>query len=280
MSSPYPLRTPRLTVRLMGSADRRAFTDYRNDPEVARHQLWDLPYSYEDSDYLADQDDTDDIGLGRWTTFAIEVAGTVVGDVCCQVDATGGVAEIGFTVARAHQGKGYATEAALPVVTDLVERIGVQRVYGELDPPNVASQRMLERLGLVFEAETRKSFRWRGEWCDNMSYAATSEEWRAWNARPTGPPADVRLVALTADRVHTYGALRTHHSQERFVAPMAVSYADALAPGKAGGSPATPWLRGIEADDVPVGFVMVAVAGPDRREPMLWRLLDRRDRAR
>lgn len=106
-----------------------------------------------------------------------------------------------------------------------------------------------------------------------MSYAATSEEWRAWNARPTGPPADVRLVALTADRVHTYGALRTHHSQERFVAPMAVSYADALAPGKAGGSPATPWLRGIEADDVPVGFVMVAVAGPDRREPMLWRLL-------
>lgn len=281
-ATPYPLRTERLLVRVMRTSDAPVFAAYRNDPEVARHQLWDLPYTLDDAtELLRGQDAQDDLELGAWTQLAVEHDGQVVGDVCTHVDETGGVAEVGFTLAREHQGHGYATEAAGALVADLVERVGVGRVVGELDPVNVASQRVLEGIGLEYEATTLKSFRWRGEWTDNMSYAATAEQWRAWRDRPTGPPEDVRLVPLTVDSWESYDALRTHHSQERFVAPMARSFADALFPEVVDGAPVVPRMFGVEADGEAAAFVMLTAVTEHHPEPFLWRLLvDRRHQRR
>lgn len=282
MRSPYPRRTDRLLLRIMRTGDAEAFAAYRNDPEIARHQLWELPYPVERArEALAAQEEREDLPRGEWTQIAVECDGVLVGDVCTHLDELGGVAEIGFTLAAPYHGRGYATEAATALVEDLVERVGVVRVLGELDPVNVASQRVLENIGLVHEATTRRSFWWRGEWTDNMSYAATAEEWRAWRARPTDPPAEVRLVPLTADNYQAYGALCTHHSQERFVAPMAQSYADALFPEVVDGAPVVPRLYGVEADGRPAAFVMIAERTAAHPEPFLWRLLvDRRHQRR
>jgi RimJ/RimL family protein N-acetyltransferase len=257
---------------MMRGSDIPAHVAYRSDPEVAAHQLWDLPYDPERSAYLADQDDVDDLRPGDWTTLAIELDGEVVGDVCTHLHETKGVAEIGYTLARPHWGRGYASEAAGALVADLVTRVGVQRVYGELDPANVASQRVLEAVGLVFESHTRKSYLWRGEWTDNMSYAATAEEWLAWRDRPSGPPAEVALEPITAESVLAYLELRTHHSQERFVAPMPRSFAQALYPPEEHGRRLTPQLYGVSADDLPAGFCMLLDATPES-PPYLWRLL-------
>ncbi len=274
MTSPYPMRTERLLLRMMRPADAETHAAYRNDPEIAKHQQWDLPYPVEKARAsLADQEDRDDIALGDWTTLAVELDGAVIGDVVTHVHETGGVAEVGYTLARAFHGQGYATEAALALVTDLVDRVGVQRVYGELDPPNVASQRVLERIGLVMESITRKSFLWRGEWTDNMSYAATAEEWRAWRDRPTGPPEDVRLVSLTNENHWAYGRLETHWSERRFVAPMRQSFAEALFPEVVDGAPVVPRMYGVAADGEPAAFVMIAERTEAHPEPFLWRLL-------
>ena len=253
----YPRRTERLTLRLMRSSDAEVLATYRSDPEVAKLQLWDVPFPVERAvELLRDQDGRDDLVLGGWTTLAIEVDGRVVGDVVTNVHETGGVAEIGYTLAREHQGHGYAWEAAGALAADLVERIGVGRVHGELDPGNVPSQRVLESVGLVFEAVTLHSFLWRGEWTDNMSYAATAEQWRAWRDRPREPFGSVRLVELDASTQSSYAALRTHHSQERFVPrPLEVYAAAQFAP------PGETLLRGIEADGRPAGLVLVRTTG-------------------
>jgi GNAT superfamily N-acetyltransferase len=104
---------------------------------------------------------------------------------------------------------------------------------------------------MVFEAVTLHSFLWRGEWSDNMSYAATAEQWRAWRDRPRTPVGAVRLVELDATTQASYAALRTHHSQERFVRPPLEVYAAAqFATGPV-------LLRGIEADGAPAGLVLV-----------------------
>ena len=254
----YPLRTPRLTLRLMRTSDAEVHAAYRSDPEVAALQLWDVPYPVERAvESLRDQDELDDLVVGGWTTLAVEVDGQVVGDVVCHVDETGGVAEVGYTLARAHQGHGYAGEAAGALVADLVERIGVGRVYGELDPTNIPSQRVLEHVGLVLEAVTLRSFLWRGVWSDNMSYAATAEQWRAWHDRPRGPVGAVRLVELDATTQASYAALRTHHSQERFAPPPLEVYAAAqFAPD------GQSLLRGIEADGQPAGLVLLRTGDP------------------
>jgi RimJ/RimL family protein N-acetyltransferase len=277
-----PLDTARLHLRVMHVADAPAHAAYRNDPENARYQLWDLPYTVEQAiESMVGQDGRDDIVLGDWVTIAIELDGEVIGDVVTNVDPTGGIAEIGYTLARAHHGRGYATEAALALTTILFDEIGVERVYGELAPENVASQRVLEAVGLRYEGIKKRSFWWRNEWTDNMSYAATKEEFDEWRARPRARPDTVRLVPLDTTNERSYVRLTTHHSQERFVAPMLVSFADALFPEVVDGAPVVPWLRGIEADGEPAGFLMVAEVTEHHPEPYLWRLLiDRRHQRR
>lgn len=278
----FEIRTPRLLVRIMRSRDAPTFAAYRNDPAIAKHQLWDLPYTLDDAlDVLRDQDEQHDLQVGGWTQLAVEHDGEVVGDVCTHLEETGAVAEIGYTLASAHQGRGFAREAAGALVDALFARPEVVRVYGELDPPNVASQRVLEAVGLRFEALTRRSFLWRGEWTDNLSYAATRDDYEAWRRRPTGPVSGVELVPLTAANFRRYGRLETHYSQQRFVATVEQSYADALFPEVVDGAPLAPRLWGVEAEGEPVGFVMLADVTDAHPEPYLWRLLvDRRHQGR
>jgi len=261
---------------MMRSTDAPALVCYRNDPQVAKHQLWSLPFTIDQArQMLANQDDpAADLSVGGAYQLAIERDGTVIGDVFTSIDATGGVAEIGFTLLADEQGNGYATEAAAAVVEAMFEKIGVGRVYGELDPANVASQRTLERLGLVFEAHTKASFLWRGEWTDNLSYAATGDDYTRWRDRPRHRPTAIRLIELDHANHRRYAALRTHYSQRGFVASVEQSFGDALYPPPGNdGAPFRPWLRGIEADGEPVGFVMTTEPTASDPEPYLWRLL-------
>lgn len=269
-----PIRTERAVVRWMTADDAELVTAYRNDPEVARHQDWDLPVPLERTlTAIERQGSTPDLGPGVRTNLIVEVDGTVVGDVFVGVEPEGGAAEIGFTLIPAHQGQGYASEAAAAVLDVVFDQLGAHRVIGQLDPENIASQRTLERLGLLFESRTTRSYFCRGEWVDNMTYAATREQYDEWRARPRDAPTEVRLVELTEANEGRFRRIVTHHSQRRFVDPVLDSMADALFPEVYDGAPVVPWLRGIEADGEPVGFLMTAEITPHHPEPYLWRLL-------
>lgn len=280
---PYPLQTPRLLLRMLREEDIDVLTAYRNDPEVNALQDWDLPYPRERAERMvAELADRADIVPGKGTQLAIDLDGELIGDLYVGLDEHSGIADIGYTLRTEHQGKGYAGEATAAVVDDLIGRLGVHRVVAELSTDNTASARLLERLGMTFESLTRRSFWWRGAWDDNLYYSMSAEERRAWLDRPQGPPEQVRLVELTHENAGTYQQLRTHRTQEQFVATMEQSYAHALFPEPEGEHPVLPVLRGIEADGEPVGFLMWADAiNEGTPDPYLWRyLIDRRHQGR
>ena len=77
--------------------------------------------------------------------------------------------------------------------------------------------------------------------------------------------ADVTLREVTAETVRAVCALAVASGQEGFVAPNAVSIAQAYFEPKA-------WFRAIYADDEPVGFVMLH-DDPDTPEYFLWRFM-------
>lgn len=279
----YPLHTDRLTIRMLTGEDIDALTAYRNDPAVNALQDWELPYPRERAERLvAEHADRDDVLPGQATQLAIALDGQLIGDIYVGLDEHAGIAEIGFSLAGDHQGKGYAVESVSAVVDDLVDRLGVHRLVGELSPDNGASARLLERLGMTFEYFAEKSFWWRGAWDDNLFYSMTADERRAWRDRPRTPPEQVHLVELTHENVWNYRRLRTHRSQERFVATMDQSFADALFPGPNDGHPVVAVLLGIEADGAPAGFLMWADAlNEGTPVPYLWRfLIDRRHQGR
>lgn len=80
----------------------------------------------------------------------------------------------------------------------------------------------------------------------------------------TGPEAEVSLREITEDTVRAVCALDVAPGQERFVAPNALSIAQAYFSKEA-------WFRAIYADETPVGFVMLD--DPENEEYFLWRLM-------
>ena len=211
---------------------------------------------------------------GHWVGIAVELTATgeVVGDVAVELRGGGMFATLGYTFAGAHHGKGYATEAAGAVV-DALCVAGVHRFVATLDPENVPSMRVLEALGFTFESLAREAELIRGEWVDDLRYALLAADRAAWKVRPRTPAAEVELVEITPDDAYLWGRLRTHHSQERFVSPMALSFRDALFPEVIDGAPVVPWMRGVLADGERVGFLMLAMVTDHHPEPYMWRLL-------
>ena len=65
--------------------------------------------------------------------------------------------DVGFAIARAHWGRGYAGEAAGGVLAHAARDLGLQRVVGVVAPANAASIRVLEKLGLSYEGRVRLS---------------------------------------------------------------------------------------------------------------------------
>jgi diamine N-acetyltransferase len=104
-------------------------------------------------------------------------------------------------------------------------------------------------------------------WTDRTRHEDTA----APAPRSVAEGADVQLVEVTHDNVRAICRLVVAPSQRGFVAPNAVSLAEALFAPHA-------WYRGIAADGVLVGFVMISDQpdGADhdgRAEYYLWRLM-------
>ncbi len=80
-----------------------------------------------------------------------------------------------------------------------------------------------------------------------------------------GPDATVTLRELSQETVVSFIDMKVADNQTHFVAPNAVSIAQAYYEPKA-------WFRGIYADETPVGFIMLS-DDPDKPEYFLWRFM-------
>jgi len=177
------LTTGRLLLRRFRPADLTAFVRYRSDPQVARFQSWDAPYPVADgtrliNGMLGQHPDTP----GEWFQFAVALRSTkeLIGDCAARTELHDPrQAEIGFTLAQQHQGRGYATEAARALLGYLFAQRSKHRVTACCDPRNAASVRVLERLGMRREGHLRESTWAGGEWTDDLLYAVLDHEWPA-----------------------------------------------------------------------------------------------------
>jgi RimJ/RimL family protein N-acetyltransferase len=275
-----PIETDRLRLRALAPDDAPALAAYRSDPAVARDQSWSVPYSVESARRLiADVGKHAGPTVDEWYQIGIEAlpAGALgsdglLGDVAVHLEDGGRQAEIGYTIGRPHQRRGVGSEAIAALLDHLFHDLAVHRVFAYCLARNVASARLLERLGFRLEGRGRKADWCDGEWLDDCEYALLGEEWHG-RPSPPAPPNVVALVEITAANVHAARALAVAPSQERFVASVVTTLADAAVPAIDGGHPLRPWYRLVTADEEVVGFVMLAL--PRRHDPrwFLWRLL-------
>jgi ribosomal-protein-alanine N-acetyltransferase len=96
-------------------------------------------------------------GFGLWVIcFKADPALAGFGGLRCFVEDGGEESEVEilYGVATEHWGKGIATEAARAFLRYGFEENRLERIYAGADPPNVASFRVLEKLGMKFARRT------------------------------------------------------------------------------------------------------------------------------
>jgi aminoglycoside 6'-N-acetyltransferase len=177
----FQLETERLILRPFLDEDLDAFLDYRNDPSVALHQSWSIPYSRQQGiDFLNEMKKSRPGEAGVWYQIAIElkVNGALIGDcVFCLLQEEPQQAEIGYSLARAYQGQGYASEAIRRLLDYLFDDLELHRVRAICDVENHASARLLERVGMRCEGHFIESFWIKGRWSSEYWYAVLRREW-------------------------------------------------------------------------------------------------------
>jgi len=91
-------------------------------------------------------------GYGMWGVFE-KSSGHLVGRVGFYYPDGWPAFELGWTLGRNFWGKGYATEAARRCLDYAFDEMGRDHVISLIDPANVASIRVAERIGETVEGE-------------------------------------------------------------------------------------------------------------------------------
>jgi len=116
-----------------------------------------------------------------WHGFVIELHdGTVIGDVgYCLDQPEERQAEIGYGLHPDFWGAGYATEALTGMLRMMLTGSTLHRVVAITKSANLASRRLLERLGFRLEGQYQAAFYdYRAKvWVDSVGYALLASEW-------------------------------------------------------------------------------------------------------
>ena len=95
-----------------------------------------------------------------------------------------GVWEIGYSINEKYQKNGFATEAVEALIDDAFKNKGAHRVEARCDPQNMASWRLLERLGFRQEGRLLQNTCLENDednrliWTDTFIYGILTTEWR------------------------------------------------------------------------------------------------------
>ena len=153
---PEQIQTERLLLRKPRREDASAiFEGWAQDREVTRYLTW-HPHQH-----LAQTLAFVQSCLLAWeqgTRFpymmTIKESDEVIGMIDPRIEAS--KVGIGYGAARSHWGKGYITEATRAIIEWAFQQPAIYRVYATTDVENVASRRVLERVGMQCEGILRK----------------------------------------------------------------------------------------------------------------------------
>lgn len=180
--NPLFIRTPRLLLRDFVATDVDQVQAYAGDPEVTRFTSWgpntaELTRQFLDWTVAAARAEP-----RRVFSFAVlraDQSDQVIGSSGLEAaDSTGRQFMFGYVLAKDQWGQGLGTEVARGLVDHGFANLGAHRLFAHVFVGNVASARLLVRIGLRLEGRHRRNVWARGEWHDTETYAILRDEWR------------------------------------------------------------------------------------------------------
>jgi RimJ/RimL family protein N-acetyltransferase len=143
--------------------------------EVCRYQPWGPNSPQQTQEFVEHEAREWETGPQQRYPFVILVDGAVSGLAALNLRPFQ-QAEIGYSLHPEHWGHGIATEAAGELLRLGFAEHRLHRIYGTCDPRNVASARVMSKLGMVHEGRLRQNVLIRDGWRDSDVYAILEPE--------------------------------------------------------------------------------------------------------
>jgi RimJ/RimL family protein N-acetyltransferase len=170
------LESERLKIRPIVQQDKEAIFAYRSDKVANQFQGF-IPETMEEVETFINKNPEQWNVTGTWFQLVLEEksTGNIIGDIGVHFKDDQQV-ELGITLNKNFQGKGFATEGMQTVIDHLFLKIKKHRIVTSIDPDNLSSIKLVERLNFRKEAHFKKSIFWKGRWVDDIVYALLAEE--------------------------------------------------------------------------------------------------------
>lgn len=149
------LQSERLTLRRFTSADAAVFFRLNSEPELVQYTARAALTSLSAAKAMLDSEHfrhNEKAGLGRFACVE-KSSGTVIGVVGLRPELNFGGYAFGYRILPEYWGQGFATEAALAILNYAAVRLQLHHLVATVFPQNIASVRVLEKIGMVFEQE-------------------------------------------------------------------------------------------------------------------------------
>ena len=156
------IETERLILRPLTLADAKtAFSGWTGDPEVAEYVSWLPHYTIDDTiewlheiEWKLDPDGNilpnDNFIWG----FVLKDTGELFGSGCLIWEERLQLYQVGYNIMKTHWNLGYTTEAMKAVLKFAADVLGIKKVAGGHAKDNLASAKVLEKLGFVYDRDS------------------------------------------------------------------------------------------------------------------------------
>jgi RimJ/RimL family protein N-acetyltransferase len=184
MIEPIELAGDRIGLRELESEDWPAIHSYASMPEACTYEAWGPNSEEESRGFLETQlaarrkEPQATYPLAIFVPPRRDLIGMVTLHVRSQQHSQG---ELSYIVHPREWGKGYATDAANFILRFGFSQLKLHRIYATCDPRNIASSRVLEKVGMTYEGRLRESLIIRDGWRDSSLYSILVHEWQGTN---------------------------------------------------------------------------------------------------
>lgn len=172
------INTDRLQLRPFELRDSSRVRELAGDPKVAETTL-NVPHPYEDGMAEAWINMHKDIFINKkGIIYAIvkKEDNELVGTVGLHINNTHRKAELVYWIGVPYWSKGYCTEASRALLAFGFKELNLNRIYALAMESNVASYKVMEKIGMKYEGTRRQDTIKNGVAIDLKSYAILKEE--------------------------------------------------------------------------------------------------------
>jgi [ribosomal protein S5]-alanine N-acetyltransferase len=173
------LETDRLILRKMTPDDAEAVFAYASDPEVSRYVLWETHRSIEDSRTFLDLA-TSKYESGGEPDWGIVYKGDHHFVGTCGIvswEPYHARAELGYALSRDYWGRGLMAEAVRAMISFGFKKMNLNRIEARCIAENIASARVMEKAGMLYEGTLRQRELIKGEHRDMKVYSILRDEY-------------------------------------------------------------------------------------------------------